>query len=280
MTRPVGSSLPGATALTSSRPKNDQAKAAAKTAQIVSIVATGSGEGGVSRISSAAGRNSRLRPGTAEATLRPARARAAHRDLRSGSDCSCPQPRIETVGTRQQLLVRAGFDDLAAAHADDAVAVAHCGETVGDDDDGAAAHDRAHVALDDALALVVERRGRFVEDEDARIGDQRAGDGDALALAAGEIGAALLDDRVVALRQLGDELVGAGEPRRLHHQRARRGGIGQRDVLVDRAVEQHVLLQHDADLAAQPGRVELGDVDAVEHHLAGVRAVEALDGLG
>ena len=110
--------------------------------------------------------------------------------------------------------------------------------------------------------------------------DQRAGDGDALALAAGEIGAALLDDRVVALRQLGDELVGAGEPRRLHHQRARRGGIGQRDVLVDRAVEQHVLLQHDADLAAQPGGIELGDVDAVEQHLAGVRAVEALDRLG
>ncbi len=41
-----------------------------------------------------------------------------------------------------------------------------------------------HVLLDDALALVVERAGRLVEDQDARIGDQGAGDGDALALAA------------------------------------------------------------------------------------------------
>ena len=47
-----------------------------------------------------------------------------------------------------------------------------------------------------------------------------------------------------------------------------------------RAVEQHVLLQHDADLAAQPAGIELRDVDAVEHHLAVLRAVEPLHQLG
>ena len=57
---------------------------------------------------------------------------------------------------------------------------------MGDDEDGAALGDLAHVVLDDALALVVERAGGLVEDEDARIGDERAGDGDALALAARE----------------------------------------------------------------------------------------------
>ena len=87
-------------------------------------------------------------------------------------------------------------------------------------------------------------------------------------------------DGVVALRQLRDELVGAGEPRRLHDDDARHGGIAERDVLVDRAVEQDVFLQHDADLAAQPAGIELGDVDAVEHHLARSRAVEALHELG
>ena len=65
-----------------------------------------------------------------------------------------------------------------------------------------------------ALALVVERAGRLVEDQDARIGDQRAGDGDALALAARQAAAALADDGVVALGQLEDEVVGAGELRR------------------------------------------------------------------
>ena len=71
-----------------------------------------------------------------------------------------------------------------------------------------------HVLLDDALALVVERARRLVEDQDARIGDQRAGDRDALALAAREAAAALADDRVVAFRQLQDEVVRAGELRR------------------------------------------------------------------
>ena len=59
---------------------------------------------------------------------------------------------------------------------------------------------------------------------------------------------------------------------------ARHGGIAERDVLVDGAVEQHVLLQHDADLAPQPAGIELGDVDAVEHHLA-LRRVKPLDTL-
>ena len=56
-----------------------------------------------------------------------------------------------------------------------------------------------------------------------RGGGERAGDGDALALPAGQVGAALLDQRVVAERQLGDELVGAGEPGGRDDQRARHG---------------------------------------------------------
>ena len=71
--------------------------------------------------------------------------------------------------------------------------------------------DRAHVVLDDALAFVIERAGRLIEDQDARIADEGARDRDALALAAREPAAPLADDRVIALRQLEDELVGAGE---------------------------------------------------------------------
>ena len=102
-----------------------------------------------------------------------------------------------------------------------------------DDQHRATAHDSAHVLLDDAFALVVERRGRLVEDEDAWIGGKRAGDGDALALSSREVGAALLDDRVIALRHLRDELVGAGEPGCLDYPGASHGGIAERDVFVD-----------------------------------------------
>ena len=57
-------------------------------------------------------------------------------------------------------------------------------------------------------------------------------------------------------------------------------GIGERDVVAHRAVEQHVLLQHDADLAAQPGRIDHGEIDAVDQHAPALRHVEALDELG
>jgi hypothetical protein len=79
-----------------------------------------------------------------------------------------------------------------------------------------------------------------------------ARDGDALALAARQAGAALAHDRVVAFRQLEDELVGAGELGRLDHLLDRHRRIRQRDVVADRLVEQHAFLQHRADLAAQP----------------------------
>ena len=53
--------------------------------------------------------------------------------------------------------------------------------------------------LDGALGLGVEGRGGFVEDEDRRVLDEHAGDGEALLLAAGELDAALADDGVEAV---------------------------------------------------------------------------------
>ena len=49
--------------------------------------------------------------------------------------------------------------------------------------------------------ISVHAAGRVVEDQDARVHQQGAGDGDALLLPAGERGAALADRRVVALRE-------------------------------------------------------------------------------
>ena len=84
-------------------------------------------------------------------------------------------------------------------------------QPVGDDDDRAAGGDALHVLLDDPLALVIELARRLVEDQDARVLHQGAGDGDALALPARQSGAAFADDRVVALGQFEDEAVRAGE---------------------------------------------------------------------
>src|SRR5947209_7836573 len=55
----------------------------------------------------------------------------------------------------------------------------------------------------------VAGRQRIVEHDDARAGDERPRERDALALAAGEVHAALADQRVVAVRQLPGESVDA-----------------------------------------------------------------------
>ena len=66
----------------------------------------------------------------------------------------------------------------------------------------------------------------------------------------------------------------------VHHHHTGHSGVPQRDVFVDGAVEENVLLQHHPDLPAQPAGIELHDVDAVDHYLTGLRTVEALDELG
>ena len=175
--------------------------------------------------------------------------------------------------------MRADLDDFAFPHADDPCAGTNRRETMGDDDDRAAANDRAHVVLNDPLAVVVERRGGLVEEKDTRVNHKCASDGDALALAAGKVGAALLNHRVITLWKLSNEFVRAREFGSVHHHHARHRRIAKRDVLMDRAVEQDVLLQDDADLSAQPAGIELGDVDPVDHDLAVSRTVKALDEL-
>ena len=64
--------------------------------------------------------------------------------------------------------------------------------------------------LDAVLGRAVDGAGRVVENQDARVGEQGAGDGQALALAAGEGHAALADHRVVAILEAHDEVVGLG----------------------------------------------------------------------
>jgi hypothetical protein len=76
----------------------------------------------------------------------------------------------------EQLGVPAHLGHLAGLDGDDPVTRAHRREAMGDDQHRAAAGDLLQVGLDDLLALGVERAGRLVEDQDPRIGDQRAGD--------------------------------------------------------------------------------------------------------
>ena len=179
-----------------------------------------------------------------------------------------------------QFIVSAILDQAPMVERQDAVGEANRGQAVGDDENRTSFGDLRHVLLDDPLAFIVERARGLVEDQDPRLAQQCASNRDALALAAGQAAATFADDRVVALRQFQDEVMSAGERGRGDHALDRHAGLGQRDIVADRAVEQNVFLQHDAQLAAQPRAVHHGEIDAVDEHPSALGDVEALDELG
>ena len=73
---------------------------------------------------------------------------------------------------------------------------------MGDEHRGAVGHDLAQRGVDLLLGARVDRRRGVVEHEDARVGEHRTGEGDALALTAGEREPAFADHGVVAVGQL------------------------------------------------------------------------------
>ena len=94
------------------------------------------------------------------------------------------------------------LDDAAVFEHDDAPGLANRGQAVGDHDRCASGEQAAQAGLDTALGVQVHVGGRLVQHKDARVGDQGAGERDQLALAGGQLRAALADLGVVAVRQL------------------------------------------------------------------------------
>ena len=69
---------------------------------------------------------------------------------------------------------------------------------------------------DQRIGAGIHRAGGVVQDQDLGLFQQRAGDAQPLLLAAGDVGAALLDLGVVFIGELLDELIGLRQPAGLH----------------------------------------------------------------
>ena len=176
--------------------------------------------------------------------------------------------------------MRALLDDPAAVEHDDSAGLADRRQAVGDDDRRASGEQAAQARLDAPLRVEVDVRGRLVEDQDARVGDERAGERDELALAGRQLRAALADGRLVAVLEALDELVGADGAGGGAHLVVRRVRAPEGDVVADRAAEQEALLGDDPELAAQRRLRDRAQVVAVDEHGAVGRVVEARDELG
>ena len=93
----------------------------------------------------------------------------------------------------EQFFVRAPLDDAAAVEHQNQVGPANGGQPMRNDERRAIEHQRRQRILHQQLRLAVERRGRLVEDEDRRVPQDGAGDGQALALTARQPLPALAD---------------------------------------------------------------------------------------
>ena len=103
------------------------------------------------------------------------------------------------------------FDDTALLDHHDAVTGQHGGEPMGDHQGGAVTHQFFQRGLHQRLALRIERRGGFIEQQQRRIAQDGTRDCDALALAAGQRDAALAELRFKSTRQTADEFGGVGK---------------------------------------------------------------------
>ena len=150
----------------------------------------------------------------------------------------------------------------------------HGAQPVGDYEGGAPAHDGLHRLADLLLRAGVDAGGRVVQHQHRRVQQHCAGDGQALALAAGKRGASLSDHGLVALVQALDVVVELGDPCRLLHLLHRGPLPTVGDVVPDGTGEEEHVLLHDPDVAAKGGQRGVSNVHAVDGHAARVHVVE------
>src|SRR5204863_2123098 len=123
----------------------------------------------------------------------------------------------------------------------------------------------------------IERRGRIVEDQDARVLDQRTSDRDALPLPTRQRQPALADERLVSVGQRRDEVVQSRELGRAHDVLVALIGPRVGDVVAQGGREEERVVRHQRDLPAQRLGIDLANVYAVDPHYALDRVVQPRD---
>lgn len=177
----------------------------------------------------------------------------------------------------EEFVVCAQFGDAAGYEDGDLVGVAGGGDAVGDEDGGPALHDGAKAVEDALFGVGVDAGEGVVEDEDARVADDGAGDGGALLLAAGEGDAALADHGVEALGELEDLGGDVGDGGGFLDLFSSCLGDTEGDVLADGLGEEEGLLRDVAYVFAQGVEGEAADGFSVDEDGTGSGIVKAGD---
>ena len=166
------------------------------------------------------------------------------------------------------------LDNVALAHDQDQIGIADGGQAVRNDEARAALHQAVHSRLDALLGAGVNARCRLIEDQDAVVRQNRAGNRQKLLLALADVGGVLVQLHLVAAGQRADKVVGVCSLRGGNDLLVRGIQTAIADVLHDRALEQPGILQHHAEALAQVAAVKVPDVVAVQQDFAGIHIIE------
>mmetsp|Transcript_10107 Transcript_10107/g.34914 ORF Transcript_10107/g.34914 Transcript_10107/m.34914 type:complete len:239 (+) Transcript_10107:762-1478(+) len=187
-----------------------------------------------------------------------------------------------------ELVVTPSLHNLALVHDHNHIHVPHSGQPVRNHHGRqlGLGNEPIQGSLHHGLALVVQRGGGLVQEQDLGLLNQRSSDGDPLLLPTAQQGPALPKLSVVPVWEVHDEVVGVGQRCGLHNALHRTVPgrlfaviVPQSDVVKNGALEQHRLLTNKRHLVVQPPVVELLHVLLVEDCVSNVRIVEPLDQL-
>src|SRR5215472_12375827 len=111
------------------------------------------------------------------------------------------RPELAVDGTAfEKHVVRRDVDDPALFQDEDLVAIDQGRQAMRHDHHRPTARDAKQTGVQQRLTFRIQRAGRLVEDQDARIGDQRACDRKSLPLPARDVRRTFLDQGLVAIR--------------------------------------------------------------------------------
>src|SRR5256885_4538081 len=150
-------------------------------------------------------------------------------------------------------------------------------EPVGDDECGAAAHQEAQTFLDERFGFGIEAGSRFIKNQNSRIGENRACNGDALLLSPGKFYAAFADNRIVFLFKGLSEFVDTRNAAGFHDFIFSSFGASEDDIFANGAVEQKCVLQDHAELRAIAAELDGGKIDSINENATAFGFIECRD---
>ena len=180
----------------------------------------------------------------------------------------------EDTAFLQQLCGRTllGYCTILEHH--DLVRAGDSAHPVGDNEDGLVLNKSGKCLLNGCFVLHVQTGSGFIQQNDRRILQEGAGNGNALPLAAGQLAAVFTDVGIPTVRELFGEFVHIGELCRRDHLFVRGLLSANADIFQNAVIKQRYILKHDGIEAHQLFRIDLRHIHAAHGDPAPINVPE------